>query len=253
MEYITVEEARSRSGLRLVLTRGFPGPWSEAAKAIFTLRNVDYVPVQQLAGDPNVELVEWTRHRNAPIALFENEPPRVRWLELLDLAERLGSGPSLVPEDRDERMFMVGLINEIAGERGMGWNARMLMFHAGIMAQGDKAAKNPMYSEYQYDAGAVEPARLKVESFLGFLASLIKDQRGRGSRFLVGNQLTAADVYWAYFSNMLKTLPPEQCPAPKELRDTWGVLAKSISGYDPVLIEHRDEIFAHHLAVPLDF
>jgi hypothetical protein len=141
MEYLTVEEARERSGLRLVLTRGVPGPWSEAAKALFTLRNVDYAPVQQIAGGDNPELVEWTRHRNAPIALYENEAPRVRWLELLDLAERLGSGPSLIPENRDDRMLMLGLINEIAGERGMSWNARLLMFHAGIVAQGPGAAK----------------------------------------------------------------------------------------------------------------
>ena len=100
MDYITVEEARNRAGLRLVLTRGVPGPWGEAAKALFGLRNVDYTPVQQIAGDPNPELVEWTRHRNAPIALFDDEPPRVRWLEILDLAERLGRGPSLMPEDR---------------------------------------------------------------------------------------------------------------------------------------------------------
>ena len=85
MEYVTVEEARALPGLRLVLTRGVPGPWSEAAKALFRLRNVAYVPVQQLAGDANSDLVEWTRHRNAPIALYENEAPRVRWLELLDL------------------------------------------------------------------------------------------------------------------------------------------------------------------------
>ncbi len=68
MEYLTIEAAREQSGLRLVLTRGVPGPWSEAAKAILKLRNVDYVPVQQLAGGENPELVEWTRHRNAPIA-----------------------------------------------------------------------------------------------------------------------------------------------------------------------------------------
>ena len=30
-----------------------------------------------------------------------------------------------------------------------------------------------------------------------------------GSRYLVGDSLSAADVYWAYFSNMLQTLPPE--------------------------------------------
>ena len=253
MEYLTIEEAREQSGLRLVLTRGVPGPWSEAAKAIFTLRNVDYVPVQQLAGGHNPELVEWTRHRNAPIALYDNEAPRVRCLELLDLAERLGSGPSLVPEDRHDRMFMLGLINEIAGEGGMAWNARVLMFHAGIVVQGPEAAKNPMYADYRYDAEAIAANTAKIEGFLDYLASHIKAQHGKGSHFLVAGQLSAADVYWAYFSNMLEILPPEQCPVPDGPRDVWGVLAQSISGYDPVLIEQRNKIFADHLVLPLDF
>lgn len=253
MEYLTVAEARKQPGLRLALTRGVPGPWSEAAKAIFTLRNVDYVPVQQLAGGDNPELVEWTRHRNAPVALYENEAPRVRWLELLDLAETLGSGPSLVPEDRDDRMFMVGLINEIAGEGGMAWNARGLMFHAGIVAQGPAAAENPMYADYRYDGEEIEANTVKIQGFLDYLAAHIKAQQGKGSHFLVGSELTAADVYWAYFSNMLELLPAEQCPVPDGLRAVWGVLAQSITGYDPVLIEQRNRIFADHLLLPLEF
>jgi glutathione S-transferase len=253
MEYLTIEEARSRSGLRLVLTRGVPGPWGEAAKAIFTLRNVDYLPVQQMAGGDNPELVEWTRHRNAPVALYEDEAPRVRWLELLDLAERLGSGPSLVPEDREDRMFMVGLINEIAGETGMAWNGRLLMFHAGVAAQGADAAKNPMFVDYLYDAAAIEAAIVKIQGFVNYLAAHIKAQQGRGSHFLVGSGLTAADVYWVYFSNMLETLPQEQCSVSDGLRNTWGVLAKSLSGYDPILVEQRNRILAEHLVLPLDF
>ena len=71
----------------------------------------------------------------------------MRWLEILDLAERLGSGASLVPSDMNARMFMVGLINEIAGERGFAWNARLLMLNAGFVAQGpDVIDKNPMYN-----------------------------------------------------------------------------------------------------------
>ncbi|MEH6581215.1 MAG: glutathione S-transferase domain-containing protein [Halioglobus sp.] len=253
MEYLTVEEARSLSGLRLVLTRGVPGPWGEAAKALFKLRAVDYVPVQQKAGDENTELVQWTKHRNAPIALYENEAPRVRWLELLDLAERLGSGPSLVPENRDEKMFMVGLINEIAGEGGLGWNARMLMFHAGALRQGPDAEKNPMYAEYQYSLEAIEASKQKIEDFLQYLSAHIKAQEQNKTHFLVGSQFTAADVYWAYFSNMLQTLPPEVCAVSDGLRGVWGVMAKSISGYDPVLIEQRDTIFQDHLVLPLEF
>jgi hypothetical protein len=253
MEYLSVEEARSQSGLRLALTRGVPGPWSEAAKAMFTLRGVDYIPVQQKAGDPNSELVDWTGHRNAPIALYNDEAPRVRWLELLDLTERLGSGESLVPDDREERMFMVGLINEIAGETGLAWNARILMFHAGIQALGPDAAKNPMYAEYRYDAAAIESSVMKIEDFLGYLASHIEAQREQGSHFLVGARFSAADVYWAYFSNMLETLPPEQCQVSDGLRGMWGVMANSISGYDPKIIEQRDRIFAEHLVLPLEF
>jgi hypothetical protein len=253
MEYLSVEEARQLSGLRLALTRGVPGPWSEAAKAIFTLRNVDYVPVEQMAGGQNDELVKWTGHRNAPVALYEKEAPRVRWLELLDLAERLGSGPSLMPEDRDDRILMVGLINEIAGEGGMAWNARSLMFHAGVQAQGPEAADNPMYADYQYDAAVIDANRTKIEGFLAYLSAQITAQQAQGSHFLVGSQLSAADVYWAYFSNMLELLPPEQCAVSDGLKDTWGILAQSISGYDSILIEQRNKIFADHLLLPMNF
>ena len=254
MQYLSVEEAENLTGLRLVLTRGVPGPWSEAVKALFQLRNVNYVAVEQKGGRSNPELVAWTRHRNAPIALYNNEAPRVRWLELLDLAERLGSGDSLVPADRNKRMLMVGLINEIAGERGMAWNARLLMLHAGILAQGaDAAGSNPMYAEYHYDAERVEGVKTEIEVFLAFLASHIRTQQGKDSIYLVGSQLTAADVYWAYFSNMLEALSPEQNPMPDGLRKSWGVLAKSIDGYESVLIDQRNGIFEKHLKLPLEF
>jgi hypothetical protein len=56
MDYLTIEQGRVQSGLLLVLTRGVPGPWGEAAKALFRLHGLEFKPVQQLAGDPNLEL-----------------------------------------------------------------------------------------------------------------------------------------------------------------------------------------------------
>ncbi len=253
MEYLTVEQAREAPGLRLALTCGVPGPWSEAAKAVFALRNVEYQPVQQLAGDANEALVDWTGHRNAPVAVYENEAPRVRWLEILDLAERLGSGPSLFPADRDDRIYMVGLINEFAGESGMAWNARLLMLQAGVAAAGTKATENPMYEEYGFDANLIESSIASIEEFLTYLAARMKTQQAAGSSFLVGDSLTAADVYWACFSNMLEPLPADLCPMPDGLRGVWGVLAQSINGYDPVLIEQRDKILADHFTLPMEF
>ena len=50
MHYLSIAEAKAKSGLRLVLTRDVPGPWSESAKAIFRVRNVEYLPVEQHGG-----------------------------------------------------------------------------------------------------------------------------------------------------------------------------------------------------------
>ena len=112
MEYLNVEEARNRDGLRLVLTAGVPGPFGEAAKALFRHHNVEFLPVRQVGGRDNPELVEWTRHRNAPIALYNDEAPRVRWLELIELAERLGSGPEGLYNSVVMSVFF-GCINDV--------------------------------------------------------------------------------------------------------------------------------------------
>jgi len=154
--YLNITEAKAKPGLRLILTRDVPGPWSESAKAIFRLRDVEYIAVEQHGGRDNTELVEWTGHRNAPIALYNDEPPRVRWQEILDLAERLGSGPSLYPADIQDRVAMVGLASEICNEGGLAWHARMLMLNMTYQAHGDVVfEKNPMFREYRFSSQAI--------------------------------------------------------------------------------------------------
>jgi len=254
MNYLTVAEARDAEGLRLVLTRDVPGPWSESAKAMFRWHDVDFQPVEQHGGRNNPELVAWTGHRNAPIAIYRSEPPRVRWQEILDLAERLGSGPSLYPAGIHDRMKMVGIASEICNENGLAWHARILMLNATYQRHGDAVfEKNPMFDEYRFSPEAVDIAVGRVESILGMLTDQVKAQQAAGSVYLVGDSMSAADIYWAYFSNMLEALPPEVNPMPESLRAGWSMLAKNISGYDPVLIEQRDRIFEKHLWLPLEF
>ena len=57
MDYLTIEQARERDGLRLVLTSGAPGPWSEAARALFRHHKVSFLPVRQRGEQDNPELV----------------------------------------------------------------------------------------------------------------------------------------------------------------------------------------------------
>jgi hypothetical protein len=254
MDYLSIADAKTKNGLRLVLTRDVPGPWSESAKAVLRTRNVEYLAVEQHGGRDNRELVAWTGHRNAPIALYNDEPARVRWQEILDLAERLGTGPSLYPEDIADRIKMVGLSSEICNEGGLAWHARMLMLNMTYQAHGDVVfEKNPMFREYGFSEQAVFDAIARVEQILGHLTATIKSQQARGSVYLVGDSLTAADIYWACFSNMLEALSPEKNPMPDSLRQGWGALAKGIGDYDPILIEQRDAIFEKHLWLPLEF
>ena len=138
MDYIDIAEARSASGLRLVLTAGVPGPWGEAAKGLFHVKKISYSPVRQQGGAENSDLRAWTGFDNAPQAVFENERPRIGWSELVLLAERLEPSPPLVPSDPQQRALMFGLLHEIAGEMGFAW-CRRLQLLGPILAAGDSA------------------------------------------------------------------------------------------------------------------
>ena len=120
-EYLDPEAARDLPGLRLVLTAGVPGPWGEAAKSIFHVKKIDYVPVRQDGGMANEALEAWTGQTNAPQAVLDDEPARSGWAAILLLAERLAPEPRLVPQDRRERALCFGLSHELCGEDGLAW------------------------------------------------------------------------------------------------------------------------------------
>ncbi len=254
IEYVEPSVARAMPGLRLALTRDFPAPYSMSARAIFELRGVPFVPVAQVGGGANEELVAWTRHRNAPVAVYEDEAPRVGWLEILQLAERLGSGPSLVPADPAERVEMVGLVNELIGENGLVWNLRLLIMGlSGPERAAKAAAQNPMYAQYGYSEPAREAARAKATAILEWFTAHVRRQHAAGRDTLIGSRFCAADVYWAFFSQLLSTLPDADCPMPESLRKGYDRVSDVVGGCDPLLIEYRDRVFADPLSLPLVF
>ena len=100
------------------------------------------------------------------------------------LAERLGSGQSLIPDDREARIRMVGLINEMAGEQGFAWHCRVILLDtwASQINQAGQDA-NPMFKEYGYDAKAVEHSISTADFFLeGLAADLRQSSQGVGGR-----------------------------------------------------------------------
>lgn len=259
MEYIEPEEARALSGLRLVLTTGVPGPWGEAAKSVFHVKKLDYVPVRQTAGEANEALVAWTGHRNAPQAVYEDEGARVGWVEILMLAERLSSEPSLIPAEPRDRALMFGLTHEIASEDGLGWNRRHQLLAP--MLDSPDAETNPalaggrlLGSSYGWSRTALARSNERLCQVLELLSGQLALQEGAGREHLVGDRLSAADIYWATFCAMLRPLRSELNPMPDFLRDAYSGLTPEVeAALDDALIAHRDRIYERHLKLPLDF
>ncbi len=101
MTLVDFETARAARGLRIVYADKIASPWSQAALGLFDLKGVDYVLVPFR---PFAQAVrEHTGANNAPVVLFDDEPPRTGWGEILALAERLGGRVSLVPDDDASR------------------------------------------------------------------------------------------------------------------------------------------------------
>jgi glutathione S-transferase len=254
MEYKSVAEAKNMPGLRLALTVGGPAPWSMSAKSILHVKKIPYIPVAQHGGQANEELVAWTGHRNAPVAVYNNEPARTGWYEILLLAERIAPTPSLLPQSVEDRALMIGLSNELCGEEGFTWQARHLMFDSAIKAQGDAFKKNPMVQAYDYSPQNAAAAPGKMIPILKALAAQLHKQEKAGSRYFIGNQLTALDLYWANMSQVVDPYPPEKNPMPDFFRQIWAPVRGAVeSAIDPILITQRDFIFAQHLTLPLDF
>jgi hypothetical protein len=255
MNYVPIDEAKGMKGLRLVLT-AIPGPpWTEAAKAVFHVKRIPYVPVAQQPMVTNDALRAWTGHENAPIAVYEDEKARAGWAEILFLAERLAPEPRLIPTAPEDRVLMFGLAHEICGEDGLGWNRRHVMVRDAYERQHgvSKDIGDYLAVRYGYNEAAAKRAPARVAEILRSLAKQLREQRERGRRFLVGDSLSALDLYWATFAVLLQPLPPAECAMPDFLRTSYTVTEGPIKeALDPALLEHRDRIYRDYLELPID-
>ncbi len=254
MEYKNPTEAHHMSGLRIALTTGLPAPWSMAARFMFEVKKIPYVPVAQLGGQANEDLVAWTGHRNAPVVMLDDEPARTNWADIIQLAERLEPEPQLVPDDPEERIRMFGLCNEICGAGGLTWNARLLMLdNAMKAAKGTpQAATLTMTNAYGYSTATVARAMPRIIQIFDLLQQQLKSQKSQGHRYFIGSKLTALDLIWASFSNTLRPLPEDVNPMNRGMRKAYQGMGDVLNPPE-ILFEHRDNIYGKHIPLPLDF
>lgn len=251
-EYVSVEEAIPRRGLRLVMVGGVPSPWGEAAKGILHIEGVPWVAVRLVYDSDSLKA--WAGQRNGPIAVFDDERPRSGWAEILLLVERLAKTPSLLPADPAERALVFGLGHELCGEAGLAWSRRLQLIHAGLNGAGGFAPPVAKYlgKKYGYTADAGAAAGARVAALLDMFARRLKEQRALGSRYYVGKSLTAADVYGATVAAMFRPLPHDVCAMDAATRAAFETLDSTTeAAIDPILFEHRDMLYEKHLELPL--
>lgn len=240
--------------MKLVLNAGFPGPWCEAAKSIYYVKGLDFVAVRQDVGKPNEALHAWSGHRNAPVVMYGEEPAKTTAEQIVLLAERLAPQPHLVPDEVEQRALMFGLIRELSGELGLGWSRRALMLRSAMAKASVERPNNLFVLDYGHGFANEAQAIQRCVSILQAFSTRLREQQAAGKHYLLGESLTALDIYWATFAIMLQPLPRDLCALPDAIRPAYESYPDAIrAAADDILFEHRDYVYQQHLQLPMDF
>jgi glutathione S-transferase len=250
IEFVDVATAKLRTEIRVVVSGLVPSPWSEATKGLFRVAQIPIVAVR--ASPREGELAAWTGVDNVPVVLYGNEPARSSWAAIVGLVARLAPG-AVLPEDPAARAGVMGLVELIAGETGLGWNARLAMIHEGIVTNGERGFGPPtagyLAPRYGYTPEAAAGLRGRVVAQLAHLAS-----RLAGRPYFGGDRPNAADVYTATFLTPLFPIAEADCPKlHPRLRAAFGAAADAFGPLVPAeLAALRARMFERHLAWPIE-
>jgi glutathione S-transferase len=253
LEYRSLEEIINHPGLRIVLIKGMPSPWGQAAKAIFDLKGLEYVAAPWMLGEANDDIVAWGGEASAPIVAWAKEKPIHRWIDILYLAERLAPQPALIPADTTQRALMIGLSHELCGVMGVGWNRRLQVFAPAFASGKSPETVSRMGGKYGFNVADAQAANERIAASLRALAVQLKAQYARGAQYFIGDTLSALDIYWTSFANLLEPLPKEQCPMPESWRPGFTASDPVVrAAMDPLLMEHRLKMFHQHFRNPME-
>ena len=81
--------------------------------------------------------------------------------------------------------------------------------------------------KYGYSEDASAQASEKMADVIALIDQRLSDQEERGSRYLVGDGVSAADIYWATMSISVMVPPPEIMPVTKQNKGMLKFFAKN--------------------------
>lgn len=247
--FASITDIRAASGLRMACLRGVPSPWTEAAKGIFRIKGLDCQYGAQSEDEPDNAIAGWAGNSSVPVVALNDEPLRTGWAEILLMAERIAPDTPLLPSDFAARAEAMGLAHEICGEMGLGWSSRNLLVRNG-MADGPKAGFHPKIAQYlarKYGYFEDQDYASRMRTILTGLS-----ERIAGCDFLLGDRLTAVDIYWATFSNLVRPMDEERLPMNPHMRVSWSAVPDDVtSAASDELMAHRDRVYAEYLELPV--
>jgi glutathione S-transferase len=240
--FISLEEAAAlKNGTRITFIPGVQALYAEALKNICFVKDIPVIRAlhpmmgmdKETGEDRQKRLFELTSQTSLPTMFYNEERPRNVWIEQLAMAEQIGSAdsPTLIPADMGHRADMFGLCAVVLGEDGLVWNMR-------IMNDG------PLGRKYGFSDDASAAAPGKVAEVIALLDQRLQQQAEQGSRYLVGDTLTAADIYWATMSMCITDTPLEIMPATEQNQGMLKFFAANAKV--PAIAEALSSAIAEH-------
>ncbi len=250
LEYVSLETLRERRGTRIVTPATVASPWSEATKGLFAIAQLPAAVFARMPGTTEVTAALGGID-NVPVVLHDDEPPRTNWAGIVGLCARLAPD-ALIPSDPAARAKMMGLIELIAGEGGLGWTSRLAMIHASFDSQGERGFLLPIakYLAKRYgfsrDLNATT-LRDRVRSQFSVLRAELHGP------YFAGERVSALDVYATCFLIPLATVDDSVCPqmaAPvrKAFAAARDLFAEDVPAE---LWAHRALMIERHLPLPI--
>jgi len=241
-EFVTLDEAAAmKTGTRVTFIPGIPALYAEALKNVCFVKGIPLIRAlhpmmgvdKETGEDRQARLYELTSQTSIPTMFHNEERPRNVWIEQLALAERIGApgSPKLIPDDCEQRVEVFGLCAVTLSEDGFVWNMRILN-------------DSPLAQKYGYSEAASAAAPGRVAEGLNLIDRRLASQEKQGSRYLVGERISAADVYWATMSMSVAPPPPEIMPPTQQNSGMLKFFA--MSGQIPAVAEALTERIVEH-------
>jgi len=244
LAFVDVEAAKAARGTRLIVNALVPSPWSEAMKGLFAITKLPAVAVRR--GMDSKEVDAWTGIDNAPAVIHDREPIRSNWAAIVGFVDRHAN---VLPDDLARRAAAMGTLDTIAGESGIGWNARLAMIHASDGAAGfPPPIAKFLAKRYGYAPAVIEAARTRIGEQLVYVAGSLQGD------YFGGEAPNAIDVYCATFLTPIAgPITEAECPALlAPLRSAIALAHAAFGSLIPAsLLAHRERMFERHLERPI--